>query len=205
MLNKKEILKEIKKLMNFNQQNFLDARSGENIVRVEGEDFVIGADIMVVTPDGIIPAPVGEHILEDGRILTVEQIDGVSKIANIQVPEVLEEEEEEVEEMQEITPAEASQEKESAMKKMEDAEKKIEEMEKKILDMEEVVKEMVKAYGKVGEFSKSVENKLDTFIKGTPAEQHFSAPKSEYKSLRKEKMDSELSAIDKIRDLRTKK
>lgn len=203
MLNKKEILKEIKRLMTFSNQNFIDAKSGDNIVRVEGEDFVVGADVFVVTPEGTIPAPDGEHTLEDGRTITVSG----GTITEIEAPEVMEEEEEieEVEELAEITPEEEEQEKDSAMKKMEDAQIKIEEMEKKILDMEEIVKEMVKAYGKVGEYSKAVETKLDTLIKTTPAEQHFSAPKSEYKALRRERMDGELSAIEKIRDLRTKK
>jgi hypothetical protein len=218
MLNKKEILNEIKRLMKFQteeektevMENYVDAKSGENIVRVEGEDFVVGADIFVVTEDGLLPAPDGEHILEDGRKLTV----GGGKITEIELPEIddvveeiveLAEEEKPEEEMEEITPEEKAQEKESAMKKMEDAEKKIEEMEKKITDMEDVIKEMVKAYGKVGSFSKSVEDKLDEFIKNTPAEQHFSSLKSEYKTLLKERKTTENSSLDRIKELRSKK
>lgn len=218
MLNKKEILNEIKRLMKFGaeeekgMENYVDAKSGENIVRVEGEDFTVGADIFVVTEEGLLPAPDGEHILEDGRKLTVAG----GKVTEIELPEADETEEvievelaeegkkEEEEEMEEITPEEKAQEKESAMKKMEDAEKKIEEMESKIADMEEVIKEMVKAYGKVGSFSKDVENKLNDFIKNTPAEQHFSSLKSEYKTLKSERKSTEVSSLDKIKELRKK-
>jgi hypothetical protein len=210
MLNKKQILNEIKRLMKFENvegvENYVDAKSGDNIVRVEGEDFVVGADLFVVGPDGLLPAPDGEHLLEDGRTLVASG----GKITEVKLPEAEGEieielaEDKKEEEMEDITPEEKAQEKESAMKKMEDAEKKIEEMEKKITDMEDVIKEMVKAYGKVGSFSKSVENKLNEFIKNTPAEQHFSSLKSEYQTLKKEKKTSEFSNIDKIKALRSK-
>lgn len=205
MLNKKEILKEIKRLMKFGtdngEMNYIDAKSGDNIVRVEGEDFVVGADVFLVTPEGLVPAPDGPHILEDGRTIVV----GGGKIT--EVKEAVEEEtESEVEiELEEITPEEKKQEKESAMKKMEDAEKKIEEMEKKILDMEEVISEMVKAYGKVGNFTAEVQSKLNDFVKNTPAEQHFSSLKSEYKAMIKERKTTEMNSLDKLREIRLKK
>lgn len=209
MLNKKEILGQIAKLMKFgSMENYVDAKSGDNIVRVEGEDFVVGADIFVVGPDGVLPAPDGEHILEDGRTLVVAG----GKITEIK-PAAEQEAEVEIElaeaaideEMEEITPEEKKQEKESAMKKMAEAEKKIQEMEKKIMDMEEVINEMVKAYGKVSDYSKSVESKINNFIKNTPAEQHFSTLKSEYKTILNEKKSTVDSAVDKIKQLRSKK
>ena len=202
MLNKKEILSEIKKLMKFSTEttNFVDAKSGENIVRVEGEDFMVGADIMVVTEEGLLPAPDGEHILDDGRKLTVSG----GKITEIELPEVGEVDEVVEVDMAEITPEEKEQEKESAMKKMAETEIKIEEMEKKIMDMEEIIKEMVKSYGKVGEFSKKVEEKIDQFIKDTPAEQHFKSLKSEYNDLVKETKYKSENNLDKIKNLRKK-
>jgi hypothetical protein len=206
MLNKKEILKEIKRLMKFGHteegMNYIDAKSGENIVRVEGEDFVVGADVFVVTPEGVIPAPDGEHILEDGRTLVV----GGGKITEVKEAVVETENEGEVEiNLEEITPEEKKQEEVSALKKMEDAEKKIEEMEKKILDMEEVISEMVKAYGNVGKFTSEVQTKLNDFVKNTPAEQHFSSLKSEYKSMIKERKTTEMNSLDKLREIRLKK
>jgi len=45
-----------------------------NVVSVEGE-FVVGAKIFLVTPEGLVPAPTGEHTAEDGTVITV--MDGV--------------------------------------------------------------------------------------------------------------------------------
>jgi len=45
-----------------------------NVVSVEGE-FVVGAKIYLVTPEGLVPAPNGEHTAEDGTVITV--MDGI--------------------------------------------------------------------------------------------------------------------------------
>ena len=45
-----------------------------NVVSVEGE-FVVGAKIFLVTPEGLVVAPNGEHTAEDGTVITV--MDGV--------------------------------------------------------------------------------------------------------------------------------
>jgi hypothetical protein len=45
-----------------------------NVVSVEGE-FVVGAKIYLVTPEGLVVAPNGEHTAEDGTVITV--MDGV--------------------------------------------------------------------------------------------------------------------------------
>jgi hypothetical protein len=45
-----------------------------NVVSVEGE-FVVGAKIYLVTPEGLVVAPNGEHTAEDGTVITV--LDGV--------------------------------------------------------------------------------------------------------------------------------
>jgi len=45
-----------------------------NVVSVEGE-FVVGAKIYLVTPEGLVVAPNGEHTAEDGTVVTV--MDGV--------------------------------------------------------------------------------------------------------------------------------
>jgi hypothetical protein len=54
-----------------------------NVVSVEGE-FVVGAKIFLVTPEGLVPAPTGEHTAEDGTVVTV--LDGV--ITEIEAKEV---------------------------------------------------------------------------------------------------------------------
>lgn len=45
-----------------------------NVVSVEDE-FVVGAKIFLVTPEGLVPAPNGEHVAEDGTVITV--LDGI--------------------------------------------------------------------------------------------------------------------------------
>lgn len=64
-----------------------------NVVSVEGE-FVVGAKIFLVTPEGLVPAPTGEHTAEDGTVITV--LDGV--IAEVASKE------EEATEMPEVMP-----------------------------------------------------------------------------------------------------
>jgi hypothetical protein len=57
-----------------------------NVVSVEGE-FVVGAKIYLVTPEGLVVAPNGEHTAEDGTVVTV--MDGV--ITEIEAKEEVEE------------------------------------------------------------------------------------------------------------------
>jgi hypothetical protein len=68
-----------------------------NVVSVEGE-FVVGAKIYLVTPEGLVPAPNGEHTAEDGTVVTV--MDGV--ITEIEAKEEAPEVEAMPEEMSEI-------------------------------------------------------------------------------------------------------
>ena len=57
-----------------------------NVVSVEGE-FVVGAKIYLVTPEGLVAAPNGEHTAEDGTVVTV--MDGV--VTEIEAKEEVEE------------------------------------------------------------------------------------------------------------------
>ena len=66
---------------------------------LEAEKFEAGFSVGVVTPDGVIPVPVGEHKLQDGRTLVV-MTEGVIE----EVLEPMQEEPEAVEEQ----PVEAS-------------------------------------------------------------------------------------------------
>lgn len=58
----------------------------------EADAFVVGSAVQIETEEGMIPAPAGEHQMEDGNIIVVDEA-GV--IVEIKVPET---EEEEVEE-----------------------------------------------------------------------------------------------------------
>lgn len=40
---------------------------------LEAEKFEAGFSVGVVTPDGVVPAPIGEHLLQDGRTIVVKE------------------------------------------------------------------------------------------------------------------------------------
>lgn len=74
----KAALPEIKKIL-FGEDKprvFKDAKLKDGtIVRYDGETPVQGAPVFVITAEGELPAPTGEHMMEDGSILVVQ--DGV--------------------------------------------------------------------------------------------------------------------------------
>ena len=209
MLNKNEILKEIKKLMKFGDDtmNYIDAKSGDNIVRVNGTDFTIGAELFLVTPNGLIPAPEGQHTLDDGRTLTVSG----GKITDIQ--EAPQEEDTNLEEGETVvieagdmtaptTTDSGDTSGSTASMTPEQVAMRLVECEKKITDMEQVINEMAKAYGT---HNMKLQEKLDQFIKSTPAEAPFQSLKSEYKNLIKERKTTEMTSLEKLREIRLKK
>jgi len=60
------------------------------VVKYDTPELVIGSMITVVTPDGEFPAPVGEHTLEDGTVITVDETGKVIEIeAKEEIPEVV--------------------------------------------------------------------------------------------------------------------
>lgn len=54
------------------------------VVKYDTPELVIGSMITVVTPDGEFPAPVGEHTLENGTVITVDE---AGKVIEIEVKE----------------------------------------------------------------------------------------------------------------------
>ena len=54
------------------------------IVKYDTPELVIGSMITVVTPDGEFPAPVGEHTLENGTVVSVDE---TGKVIEIEVKE----------------------------------------------------------------------------------------------------------------------
>lgn len=61
------------------------------IVKYDTPELVIGSMITVVTPDGEFPAPAGEHTLENGTVVTVDETGKVIEIATKEeeTPEVI--------------------------------------------------------------------------------------------------------------------
>lgn len=69
------------------------------IVKYDTPELVIGSMLTVVTPDGEFPAPAGEHTLENGTVVTVDETGKVTEIAT------KEEETPEAPEVAPVTPA----------------------------------------------------------------------------------------------------
>ena len=87
-MDRKAILKQIKELIKFSsEQKFKDAKliDNETIVQVEGETFEVGKQLSLVTPEGFVPAPAGEHTTTEGEKITVDEA-GI--ITNVEVVEV---------------------------------------------------------------------------------------------------------------------
>jgi hypothetical protein len=275
MKDKKTILGEIKDILfGANKElKFLDAKSGDLILRVEADDFAEGMVVSLVTPDGLIPVEDGTYPLEDGRELYIV----AGKIDKIEMPEE-ELEEETIDETADIEMAETTlmdgtkvkvegdvavgnkvlvekdgeyvkapegqhnladgkviyvdadglinevetPETKSVDEEMEIAveapayvdetagmtssvtqemfgglEKRMAELEDKIKEMEAVTKEMAK-------YTKSVEDKMESFVKDTPAELEFKSLKSEFNNKVVIEKKTQNNNLEAIRNLRAK-
>lgn len=87
-MDRKTILSEIKKLISFSTEKaFKDAKlvDGETVIHVDGENFEVGAQLHVVTPDGMIPAPAGEHTTEDGTKIVVDEAGIITSVEQVEV------------------------------------------------------------------------------------------------------------------------
>lgn len=56
-------------------------------IKYTGEKLDVGSEVIVVTPEGETPAPEGDHILEDGSVMTITVQDGKSVVAAIKPAE----------------------------------------------------------------------------------------------------------------------
>jgi hypothetical protein len=128
------------------EQEFKEAKLADGVTIVTWDGELLGADLMVISEEGKIPAPDGDHTLESGEIVTVA--DG--KVINITPAK---EEEEEIEiELAEDAEVEAEVESEdydmkSVVSMLKECMTKIEMLEKKMGEtkMEEKVEEAMSA------------------------------------------------------------
>lgn len=203
-MDKKSILKKIQDIMTFSAEEevkqFLDAKTVDGvIVRTNAEAFVVGDPLFVITEDGEMAAPAGEHILEDGTILIVDE---GGTLTEVRLPEVEVEVETETVEMAEETIEEEVKEEEM---EEEVAEDKIEALVKRLEAIEEMVKKMAEEEKEdYKAFSNAISEKIDSFIKDTPAELEFKSIKAEYTSQKEVKKNTELSNLERIKSLRKK-
>ena len=101
-MNSKQAIDKIMKILNLTPQKFYEAKTDQGMaVKIDGE-LELGAPIYVATDEGMIPAPDGTHMLEDGS--EIEVSDGkISKIkvgnieSEVEEPEMSEEDMSQVE------------------------------------------------------------------------------------------------------------
>ena len=96
-----EMLNQIKTLLNIEVK--LEEQKLENGTLVEAESFEKGKEIFILTDDEKVAMPVGEYLLEDGRLVVIEEeglIADVREVSN-EVPEKEEESKDETEDLEE--------------------------------------------------------------------------------------------------------
>ena len=94
-----EMLNQIKTLLNIEVK--LEEQKLENGTRVEAESFEKGKEIFILTDDEKVAMPVGEYLLEDGRLIVVKEegiIDDMRDVSD-DVPQKEEESKDETEDL----------------------------------------------------------------------------------------------------------
>lgn len=92
------MLNEIKTLLNIEVK--LEEQKLENGTVISAEAFEKGKEVFIVTDDEKVAMPVGEYILEDGRLLVVEEEGVIADVREVS-DEVPAKEEEETEDLKE--------------------------------------------------------------------------------------------------------
>ena len=94
------VIEKIKDVLNLNEEVKLEQTKLENGTVIEAESFEQGKEVFIVSEDQLVAMPVGEYILEDTRLLVVEEEGLIADVREVsdKVPEKETEEGEEVEE-----------------------------------------------------------------------------------------------------------
>ena len=128
------MLNEIKTLLNIEVK--LEEQKLENGTVVSAEAFEKDNEIFIVTDDEKIAMPVGEYILEDGRLVVVEEEGLIADVREVsdEVP-AKEEAKEEVEETEDLEEEKKEEEKMADVADWEGMEKRIQNLEDAIADL----------------------------------------------------------------------
>jgi len=157
-----EVLNQIKTVLGIDLEKKeikLESLKLENGTVVEAESFEAGNDIFIVTEDEKVALPVGEYMLEDSRLLVVEE---EGKIADVR--EVSDEVPEETEDLVEEDLSEKDLSEETELEEVDDA--YLKGMEIRIKNLEDAIADLkadkVEASKVEEEVKKEVEQKLST-------------------------------------------
>ncbi len=134
------MLNQIKTLLNIEVK--LEEMKLENGTRVEAESFEKGKEIFILTDDEKVAMPVGEYLLEDGRLVVVAEegiIDDVREVSD-EVPQKEEESKDETEDL-EYKDKEEKMDEEADVQDWSGMEKRIKNLEDAIADLKSKVGE----------------------------------------------------------------
>ena len=142
-----KILNEVKTLLGM-EVKLAQMKLQDGVTVIEAESFEAGYSVGIVTPEGIVPAPVGEHILEDGRVLVIEQEGVIKEIKDAQTEQPEPEMEVEVEASEEVSEPTAKKiietiSKESFFSEIEALKKENLELKEQLVKLSEVKEEVV--------------------------------------------------------------
>jgi len=80
-MTSKEAIKKIMSVLNLTNEKFYEAKTDQGVVvKMEGDAMEVGKMLYVATDEGMIPAPPGKHMMEDGSEVEVGDDGMVSKI-----------------------------------------------------------------------------------------------------------------------------
>jgi len=184
------MIEKIKNVLSLNEEVKLEQIKLENGTVIEAESFEEGKEVFIVTDDEKVAMPVGEYILEDSKLLVIEEEGLIADVREVSDEAPSEESEEEMEE-------ELAEEADVADWK--EMEKRIKNLEDAIADIkaEEDLKEELSAI-EMGnnltvELSKEVPTEVEAALSEPSAEPIVSNPES-FKELSKFKIGSNRKA-----------
>tara|TARA_R110002020_G_scaffold107472_1_gene249544 strand:- start:816 stop:1439 length:624 start_codon:yes stop_codon:yes gene_type:complete len=125
-----KMINQIKTLLNIEVK--LEEMKLENGTRIEAESFEKGKEVFIITDDERVAMPVGEYILEDSRLLVVEEEGIIGDMREVS-DEVPQKEEEETEDLEKEDDEEMGYEKK--MKKMVELEERMKNLEDAVEDL----------------------------------------------------------------------
>jgi hypothetical protein len=93
-----KVIEKIKDVLNLNEEVKLEQAKLDNGTVIEADSFESGVEVFIVTEDEKVALPIGEYVLEDGKILVIAEEGVISEIKDAEA--------EEVEEVEEVEAAE---------------------------------------------------------------------------------------------------
>jgi len=184
------MIEKIKDVLSLNEEVKLEQIKLENGTVIEAESFEKGKEVFIVTDDEKVAMPVGEYILEDSKLLVIEEEGLIADVREVsdEVPS-----EESEEEMQEELAEEADvadwKGMEKRIKNLEDAIANIKAEE----DLKEELSAIEMGNNLTVELSKEVPNEVKAALSEPSAEPIVSNPES-FKELSKFKIGSNRKA-----------